>query len=385
MQFWGFVRPDGTVGTRNHVLVMPTVVCANKVAECITALVNGTTGVAHQHGCAQLGRDLELTIRTLVGTAANPNVYGVVLVGLGCEAVPTSLVAEALKDSGKPVRELVIQDHGGTLSAIAAGARMAMELSQQASCLKRELCDLSHIILGTECGGSDSCSGISANPALGLVSDRVTSLGGTVILAETTELIGAEHVLARRSRDESVRNDLLKAVLMAESQASAMGVDMRGSQPTPGNIQGGITTIAEKSLGCIYKAGSGILEEVVGYATRPNRQGLIIMDTPGHDIEQMAGMVAGGATAVIFTTGRGTPTGSPVVPVIKVSTTTDLYLKMNDNIDVDAGGIIRGTESLDSVAGRLFAELVDVCSGKLTRSELLKHNEFGIYRIGPTI
>jgi len=290
-----------------------------------------------------------------------------------------------LKRNSKPVRTVVIQDCGGTLDAVTAGVRAAMELSQQASCITREPCNLADLVLGTECGGSDGCSGITANPVLGLLSDKLVELGGSVILAETTELIGAEHVLARRARTDEVRQALLDAVQAAEQKARVMGVDMRGSQPAPGNIEGGISTIEEKSLGCLHKAGSSVLQEVVGYSERASRRGLVMMDTPGHDIEQISGMVAGGASVVVFTTGRGTPTGSPIVPVLKVSSNSQLYEKMRDNIDFDAGTIISGHETLQQVSTRLFAEMISVCSGKLTRSELLKHNEFAIHRIGPTV
>lgn len=385
MRFLGYKRPDGSVGIRNHVLVMPTVVCANRVAEAIASLVYGTVTFVHQHGCAQLGADLEQTFRTLVGTALNPNVYGVVVVGLGCEAILPSSVTRAIEQTKKPVRQLVIQEAGGTLSAIAEGARMAMDLVQEASMLQRQECDVSGIVLGTECGGSDACSGLSANPVLGWVADKLVSLGATVILAETTELIGAEHVLAARAANEKVRQDLLRAIYEAENKARLMGVDMRGSQPTPGNIEGGLTTIEEKSLGCVHKAGTSMLNEVVAYSRVPTKRGLVMMDTPGHDIEQLTGMVAGGANIVIFTTGRGTPTGSRVTPVIRVSSNTALFNKMRDNIDLDAGGIISGTDSIDSVGERLFDEMLRVCSGKLTKAELLRHNEFGIYRIGPTV
>jgi len=384
LRFWGYERPDGRVGTRNHVLVLPTVVCANQVASSIASLVAGTVAVAHQHGCTQMGQDLEQTIRTLVGTAANPNVYGAVVVGLGCEAVSARSVAAAVRASGKPALELVIQDHGGTLSAIAAGARLAMDLSQQASLLRRVECGAAQIVLGTECGGSDACSGLSANPALGWVSDRLVEMGATVVLAETTELIGAEHILCRRAAGKDVERALMAAIEETEKKALASGLDLRGTQPTPGNIEGGISTIEEKSLGCVHKAGSSVLQEVIPYACAPSGHGLVMMDTPGQDIEQLSGMVAGGSNVVIFTTGRGTPTGSPIAPTIKVSSNTALYQAMRDNIDLDAGTIVSGQDTIETLGRRLLEELMQVCSGKLTRSELLKHNDFGIHRKGPT-
>jgi altronate dehydratase large subunit len=384
LSFWGYERPDGRVGTRNHVLVVPTVVCSNHVAASISSLVEGTIAVAHQHGCTQIGRDLEQTVRTLVGTASNPNVFGAVVVGLGCEAIGAHSMAEAIRATGRPAQALLIQEHGGTLSAIAAGARLAMDLSQEASLLQRVRCSPAQIVLGTECGGSDACSGLSANPALGWVSDRLVEMGATVILAETTELIGAEHILCRRTAGKDVERALLAAIEQAEMKALASGLDLRGTQPTPGNIEGGISTIEEKSLGCVHKAGSGVLQEVVPYASRPSKRGLVMMDTPGQDVEQLSGMVAGGANAVIFTTGRGTPTGSPVVPTIKVSSNTMLYRAMRDNIDFDAGTILTGQDTVESLGSRLLEELMQVCSGKLTRSELLRHRDFGIHRTGPT-
>ncbi|MGB9867482.1 MAG: UxaA family hydrolase [Bacillota bacterium] len=385
MKFMGYRRADGRVGTRNHVLVLPTVVCANQVVESICQLVKGTVTFTHQHGCAQLGKDLEQTVRTLVGMGTNPNVYGVLVVGLGCEAVLPDMVARVVAKSGKPVHTLVIQEHGGTLGAIAEGARIAASLVQEASLVQRQECDVSEILLGTECGGSDSCSGLSANPVLGYVSDKLVAAGGTVILAETTELIGAEHLLARRAASPEVAQALLGAIRAMEDSAKAMGVDMRGSQPSPGNIEGGLTTIEEKSLGCIHKAGRSTLQQVVKYAEVPCARGLVLMDTPGHDIEQITGMVAGGANVVIFTTGRGTATGSPLVPVIKVASNSGTMARMRDNLDFSAERVISGEETIEQAGERLFDELLRVCSGKLTKSEIFGHHEFAINRIGPTI
>ena len=241
------------------------------------------------------------------------------------------------------------------------------------------------IILATECGGSDACSGLSANPSLGYCSDKMVELGGTAILAETTELFGAEHLLADRAADETVRKRVYEVINRMEKKILDMGVDLRGAQPSPGNMEGGITTIEEKSLGCVYKGGESTLQEVIDYAYKPTKKGLVWMDTPGHDIEQLVGMVAGGAQVVIFTTGRGTPTGSPIAPVIKVATNTYTYENMIDNMDVNAGMIVTGDETIAEVGERLFTEMVEVMNGKLTKAEILGHHEFGINRIGPTV
>ncbi|UFJ62945.1 UxaA family hydrolase [Brevibacillus sedimenti] len=382
--FWGYRRPDGRIGVRNHVLILPTITCATQAARHITELVQGTVSFIHQHGCAQVGSDYEQTFRTYVGMGANPNVYGVVVLGLGCETHQARSVAEEIAKTGKPVELVSIQDHGGTLTAIAQGAKIAAKMVQDASVLRREPCDFSELIVGTECGGSDACSGLSANPAVGVVSDMIVDLGGTSILAETTELIGAEHLLANRAVDDKVAKRVYEVIHAMEQRSIQMGVDIRTGNPSPGNIKGGLSSLEEKSLGAANKAGTRPLQELIDYAQRPTKKGLVWMDTPGHDIEQLTGMVAGGAQVVLFTTGRGTPTGSPIAPVIKIATNTPIFEKMGDNIDLNAGTIIEGKETLQSVGQRIFDELVHVCSGKLTKAEILKQHDFGIWRIGPT-
>ncbi|WP_254118890.1 UxaA family hydrolase [Bacillus sp. FJAT-29790] len=383
-KFWGYRRPDGKVGVRNHVLILPTITCATQAAKQITELVHGTVSFIHQHGCAQVGIDYEQTFRTYVGMGANPNVYGVVVLGLGCETHQARSVAGELAKTNKPVEVVSIQDHGGTLTAIAEGAKIAAKMVQDASAQPRELCDISELIIGTECGGSDACSGISANPAVGAVSDMIIEHGGTAILAETTELIGAEHLLANRAVDDRVAKKAYEVIKAMEKRSIQMGVDIRTGNPSPGNKRGGLSTLEEKSLGAANKAGSKQLQEVIDYAQSPNKKGLVWMDTPGHDIEQLTGMVAGGAQVVLFTTGRGTPTGSPIAPTIKISTNTGIFEKMRENIDLNAGTIIEGTETIDSVGIRIFEEIVKVSSGKLTKAEILKQHDFGIWRIGPT-
>ncbi|MCZ8515095.1 UxaA family hydrolase [Paenibacillus filicis] len=384
LKFWGYRRPDGRVGVRNHVLILPTITCATQAARQITELVHGTVSFIHQHGCAQVGVDYEQTFRTYAGMGTNPNVYGVVVLGLGCETHQARSVAGEIAKSGKPVEVVSIQDHGGTLGAIAQGAKIAAKMVQDASAQMREQCDFSELIIGTECGGSDACSGLSANPAVGEVSDLIVDHGGTAILAETTELIGAEHLLANRAVDEKVAKRVYEVIQAMENRAFMMGVDIRTGNPSPGNIKGGLSTLEEKSLGAANKAGSRPLQELIDYAQAPSRKGLVWMDTPGHDIEQLTGMVAGGAQLVLFTSGRGTPTGSPIAPVIKISTNTPMFERMGDNMDIDAGTIIDGIESIGQVGQRIFEEIGRVCSGKLTKAEILKQHDFGIWRIGPT-
>ncbi|MGA2963261.1 MAG: UxaA family hydrolase [Candidatus Korobacteraceae bacterium] len=387
IRFKGYRRPDGTAGIRNHVLTIPSVVCANRVARGIAQQVSGATWIEHQHGCTQLGADADLTAQVLIAHGAHPNVFGAVVVGLGCETIRAQDIAAAIKAKCpyKLVNLVIIQDEGGSVKATASGVRAAQQMVTEASCQEREFVDASELILGTECGGSDSCSGISANPALGAASDMLIDAGGSVILAETTELIGAEHLVAARAVNKNVARLCYEVIERCEAGANAMGVDMRGSQPTPGNIEGGLSSIEEKSLGCIYKAGTKPLQDVIEYAAPVTKKGLVWMDTPGQDIEQITGMVAGGCQLVVFTTGRGTPCGSPIAPTIKVATNTAMFEKMNDNMDLDAGTIINGDETVDQVGVRIFQEMLEVASGKLTKAEALGFNDFAIKRIGPTM
>ncbi|CAH0343837.1 (2R)-sulfolactate sulfo-lyase subunit beta [Bacillus sp. CECT 9360] len=384
LQFYGYRRPDGRVGVRNHVLILPTITCATQTAQRVTELVSGTVTFIHQHGCAQVGIDYDQTFRTYEGMGKNPNVYGVIVLGLGCETHQANGVAKEIAKTKKPVEVVSIQDHGGTLQAIAETARIATKMVQDASMVQRELCDFNELIVGTECGGSDACSGLSANPAVGKASDLLVEQGGTAILAETTELIGAEHLLAGRAANDQIANKAYQIIGAMENRSIQMGVDIRTGNPSPGNLEGGISSLEEKSLGAATKSGTSRLEEIVDYAAVPSKKGLVWMDTPGHDIEQLTGMVAGGAQIVLFTTGRGTPTGSPIAPVIKISTNTPMFERMNENMDMDAGTIVFGKESVDQVGNRIMQEIQHVANGKLTKAEILKQHDFGIWRIGPT-
>lgn len=382
--FLGYRRHDGRAGTRNHVLVLPSVQCANGAVRRIGQLVPGVVPLPHVYGCSQLGADLEQTTRTLAGFASHPNVAAVLLVGLGCESLDTAGLAARLAADAVNVRLLNIQDEGGAARTAERGAAIAAELLVEAQRLERTPIPLSELMVGLECGGSDAWSGITANPALGTASDLLVAAGGSVILSETTEFIGAEHLLAARAAPDQARR-ILEAVARGEDLARRMGVDMRGAQPSPGNIAGGLTTIEEKSLGAITKGGHAPVQEMVDYACRPTRRGLVLMDTPGNDAESVTGMVAGGAQVVAFTTGRGTPVGCPIAPVIKLATNTPLARRMADDIDLDAGTVISEGESLMDVGARIFAEIIAVASGKETAAEHWGYAEFSINMIGPRV
>lgn len=386
MKIMGYKRNNGTYGIRNHLAIIPSSICASETAVKISNLVPNSIALPHQHGCCQVGEDYKQTVRTLIGLGSNPNVGAVLVVGLGCEGIKPEILAEEIRKENKRVEMIIIQEHGGTLGAVREGARLASEMARELSQEQKVKFDISNLILALECGGSDSTSGMASNPAVGAASDLLIKHGGTSILSETTELIGAEHILARRCINENVARRLLEIVNRTEQRALDMGEDLRGAQPTPGNIEGGLSTIEEKSLGCIYKAGHAPVQQILDYGEKvPTKEkGLYVMDTPGEDIDSITGMIAGGAQIVVFTTGRGTPTGSPIAPVIKVTGNPLTYKKMIDNIDINAGKIIDEGVTVSQLGEEIFNEIVEVANGKHTKAESMGHNEFGIFRIGYT-
>ncbi|HEY98445.1 MAG TPA: UxaA family hydrolase [Dehalococcoidia bacterium] len=385
MKFLGYRRANGTVGTRNHMLVFPTVICAAATAEMISRAVAGTVVVTHPHGCGHMGVETEHVVRSMSGFCANPNVAGVLLVGLGCELITPRTIAERLDGYRQRYEIVNIQEEGGTTATVEKGRLLVEKLLKEAAKVNREPVDISELIVGTNCGGSDTFSGLTANPALGNACDRLVAEGGTAILSETPEMIGAEQVLAGRAASESVKKRIYEITSATEAMAFKAGVDIRGSEPSPGNIEGGLTTLEEKSLGAVLKGGTTTIKEVVDFAVKPAEKGLVIMDGPAHDAVCNTGMIAGGAQVIVFTTGRGTPMGAPIAPVIKVATNSRIYQHMRDNMDINAGNILEGTETIESIGERIFQEIVEVASGKATRAEMLGHHEFAIHSLGLSV
>lgn len=383
--FLGYLRAGGGVGIRNHVLVFPTVVCAATVAQMISRSMPGTMSVSHPHGCGHLGDDWEHMLRAMTGFCTNPNVGGVLLVGLGCEQITTDVLAARLRDAGQRFEVMHIQDEGGTSAAVAKGQELAEALLRAAATDQRTPVDISRLTVGMKCGGSDTLSGLTANPAAGVAADLLVAAGGRVIITEVPEMIGAEEVLASRAGDEKVRNRIYEVVADMERSILATGVDVRGSEPSPGNMEGGLTTLEEKSLGAIRKGGSSPVRQVTAYAEKPREKGLIVMDGPALDAVSVTGMLAAGAQLVVFTTGRGTPLGSAIAPVIKVASNSDVYRRMTDNIDLDAGQILEADVSLAEMGERILDTILEVASGRPTRSELLGHHEFAIHSVGPAV
>lgn len=323
----------------------------------------------------------------LAGTGANPNVAAVLVVGLGCEGVPAREVADEIKRRApyKPVEYLTIQETGGTEKSIKKGIKIAQNMLDKALTAVKSKGTLADVVLGTECGGSDSFSGLSANPSLGAASDIVIQQGGSVILAETTELIGAEHILAARAVNAAVSQQVMNTIKGFENTVIQAHADIRGANPSPGNIEGGLSSIEEKSLGCVYKAGNQPVVAVKQYAQPITDIGLTFMNTPGNDIEQLSGMVAGGCNICVFTTGRGTPTGSPITPTIKIASNSQVFQSMNDSIDLNAGTVIEGKRTIQEVGEEILDYMVKISQGTRTKAEINKQNDFSIWRLATTV
>lgn len=366
-EFIGYLRPDGQVGVRNNLAVISAMDNANPVARRIAGLVKNAVSITAPFGRGQVAEDRHRHDGTLISLGNNPNFGASLIVSL--EQKSAMELADGLSKSGKPVEAIVIQDAGGTLRATEEGVRKAIRLLSEISCLKREPFPLSKLIVGVECGGSDTTSGFSANPVTGLVGDAVVEAGGTWILSETEEIMGAEHSLIARAASRDVADAMRAAIQNAEAQADYIGVQLWPMGPD--NIAGGLTTVEEKALGGMHKGGSSTLNEVVGFGERPTKKGLIFMDAPSPGTENITALSAGGVQIIIFTTGVGNPIGSAVSPTIKVCGNPKTVVHFGDNIDVDLSGVTKGEQTLQEAADILLKELINVACGKMTRNEIL--------------
>ena len=382
MKFSGYHRPDGKVGIRNHVLILPTCACASESCRIVASQVKGSVNVVINTGCSDVAGNTEMTQRILRGFACNGNVYGIIIIGLGCETVGHQQLKEEIRKlTDKPVESLGIQEIGGTVDTIAAAVKAARTMVARASQLQKEECDISELLMGIECGGSDATSGIISNPAVGKLSDRVIELGGSTMMSETIEFIGGEHILARRGATDEIHNEIISICKAYEEHLKLAGQNCREGQPTPGNKAGGLSTLEEKSLGCIRKGGTKPVVEVLQEGMRPTQKGAIIMDTPGYDIASVTSMVAGGCQVIVFTTGRGTPTGNALVPVIKVCGNPQTCEKMKDNIDEDLSTVVTKGKTIEQAADQLFEGLMDVCNGKMTKAEIFGFSDIAVDHI----
>jgi altronate hydrolase len=392
--FSGFQRLDGRVGTRNFILIVPTSMCASHEAQQISIIaeftlysrqkfpnVDGVVAIPHNKGCGcQDGSTIDVMLRTLSNYADHPNVGGVILIDLGCEKTNLSEVEKYLlkrdRPFNKPMAKIGIQEVGGTQAAIERGLKEVEAMLPEVNRAARERVSVSELVLGVKCGGSDGFSGISANPSLGRAADLLIRSGGTVLITEVPEFCGAEHLLAARAKDLETGRAIYGLVDWYKEYASKFGAVLN-QNPSTGNKVGGLLNITIKSLGAIAKAGTTRVEGVVDYAETPKNRGLNLMQGPGYDQESTPGLVAAGATVIVFTTGRGTTIGNAIAPVIKLASNTPVFERMRNDLDLSAGGVIDGTETIDEVGQRVFEHVVRVAGGEaLAKAEEHKHREF---------
>jgi altronate hydrolase len=392
--FLGYRREDGRVGTRNYIAVVAASNCAAHTAELIahsfeneklSPNIDGVVAFPHGDGCGHsIGPDTMQLQRTLGGVLAHPNVSAAVILGLGCEVNQIDHYLGPNAPRSSRLVGMTLQSSGGTRGALSAARREIQAMMEEASAEQRVEVPVSKIILGLNCGGSDSFSGITANPALGVCSDTLGRFGGTAVLAETPEIVGAEHLLVRRARNRQVAEKLLGFIHKYKEYLTRFGGSF-DDNPSPGNKEGGLSNILEKSLGAAAKGGTAPMMDVVDYAERVESPGFVFMNTPGYDPVSLTGLAAGGCNLIAFTTGRGSAIGFPSVPVIKIATNSNTYRRMQDNMDINAGTIAEGKMSVADVGAEIFQMLIRVASGERTCAERLGHKEFVPWRIGPVM
>jgi altronate hydrolase len=393
--FLGYARADGRTGTRNHIAVVAASNCAAHAVTLIEEAfrnvrlpsnVDGVVAFPHGDGCGQSsGADTRLLQRTLEGVLDHPNVAAALVIGLGCEVNQIDhYLGEASGERAKSLIGLTLQESGGTRAVVSQAQAEIRRLIDETTASQRKETPASAITLGLNCGGSDSFSGITANPALGFCSDLLVAQGGAAVLAETTEIFGAEHLLLRRARTPETGQKLLALIDWYKRYLNQFGGNFN-ENPSPGNKAGGLTNILEKSLGAVAKGGTSTLEEVYDFAERVNKPGFSFMNTPGYDPVSLAGLAAGGCNLIAFTTGRGSAIGFPTIPVLKIASNSATFRRMLDNMDIDAGRIAEGDETIESVGREIFAALLRIASGEKTKAELQGHHEFVPWRIGPVL
>ena len=384
MKFYGYERPDGSVGIRNILLVMSVADCSEPVARMIANGTDGAVAITQHYGCIPG----EMVANTLIGVGENPNVAAVLLVGMGCEGMPAHALGKMIKKSGKPVEWISIQDLGGTHNAVTSGKQILKAMSKKILELKRQEFGVNRLVVGVKCGGSDTSSGLAGNPAVGAFVDMLVDEGGAAIMMEPIEAVGAEEPLAKRALNEDVRKKIYKMIGNEEKRWSVPGAQMEFM--CRGNVEGGLTTIEEKSLGAIHKSGSrpivGVLENSDSLLERvPEGGGMYLQDGTHMEPMSMSFMAAAGAQMVVFVTGCGGTFGHAIAPFIKVTGNYETYRRMSQDMDINAGTIITGEESIESVGRRIFNEMIEVASGKLTSGETLGYYNFSVYRRDPRL
>lgn len=383
--FQGYRRSDGRVGIRNHVLVMAGSVCSSVAAKKIAERLPDVTYLYNPNGCAQTTADTERTLTILSGLIANGNVYGALIVGLGCETIQEDRYLEAVRRlTDKPVSYIKLQECGGVEATVEEGIRILTPMVEAARACRREPCPVSDLILGLECGGSDPTSGFSANTVLGNTSDRIVDLGGTTILSETPEAIGAEELLRQQGRTPRIGQKIYEAVKNNEQMFFDIGMDVRASNPSPGNKASGITTLEEKSLGCVHKSGTRPFDAILDYGQPVTTKGLIFMDTTAYDVASVVAKIAGGAQLVVFTTGMGTPVGCAAAPVIKMTGNQKTASFLSDLIDFDSSASITGQRSVEELGQDLLDYILRICDGEPVKAEIngacdMAINQFASY------
>ena len=380
MKFMGYKRSDGRVGVRNHVLVIPGVVCSAVAVRKICQAVPGAVPLHHLNGCGQTPGDTAITLDIVSGLVANGNVFGALIVGLGCETLLEDNYVRAVREkTNKPLHYLSLQKTpGGLGETVRQGVALVRTMMNEAALHIREECDINELILALECGGSDPTSGLSSNAVLGALSDRLIDSGGTAVLSETPEAIGAEHLLRKRGCTEHVGQKIYDVVRNNEKLFFDLGLDVRSGNPSRGNKASGITTLEEKSLGCIHKSGSRCFTECYGYGQLIDKKGLMFMDTTGHDLASITAKIAGGCQVVIFTTGMGTPVGSPVAPVIKITGNHSTYERLGDILDFDTSASLTGEKTITRLSEELWDCLIRVCEGEQVKAEINEAGDMAI-------